>query len=260
MGNSQSQVANIVNNSSMSVVNDFVSQNIAQTSAINNNTQTFTLNIGVIDHCPLSLNQTIQASTVTVATVSDTQTKNLATTLDSKLQDALKQSTDMVNGVASLTGGNSSDVSTNISNTIKQSISNRISSTNINTVAASSVNMQTMTLNIAACQYSPIQANQGIISNVIAQNILTQISTDIANSTVISTAANSSDQTSTMKNQGLNDLVDSIFKGLTGIWGIVAAIVCCLCIGVLAFALSPAGQQATVIGAQAGANSLGKMP
>ena len=258
MGNSQSQVANIVNSSSMSVVNNFVSTNIATTSATNTNTQTFTLNIGIIDNCPLKLGQQITSQTVAIGQVSDTQAAQLATQLQSTLEAALKQSTDMVNGLAAATGGNSQDVTTNIKNTIDQSIKNNITSTNINQVAASSVNTQTMTLNIAACQNSPIQANQGIVSNVIAQNILTQISNDIASSSLIATASASASQDSGMHNQGLNDLVDSIFKGLTGIWGIIALVVCVICIGILAFALSPAGQNATTTAAKAGANYAAK--
>ena len=258
MGNSQSQVANIVNSSSMSVVNNFVSTNIATTSATNTNTQTFTLNIGIIDNCPLKLGQQITSQTVAIGQVSDTQTAQLATQLQSTLEAALKQSTDMVNGLAAATGGNSQDVTTNIKNTIDQSIKNNITSTNINQVAASSVNTQTMTLNIAACQNSPISATQGIVSNVIAQNILTKISTDIASSSLIATASASASQDSGMHNQGLNDLVDSIFKGLTGIWGIIALVVCVICIGILAFALSPAGQEATTTAAKAGANYAGK--
>ena len=254
MGNSQSQVANIVNSSSMSVVNNFVSTNIATTSATNTNTQTFTLNIGIIDNCPLKLGQQITSQTVAIGQVSDTQTAQLATQLQSTLEAALQQSTSMVNGLAAATGGNSQDVTTNIKNTIDQSIKNNITRTNINQVAASSVHTETMTLNIAACQNSPIQANQGIVSNVIAQNILTKISNDIASSSLIATASASASQDSGMHNQGLNDLVDSIFKGLTGIWGIIALVVCVICIGILAFALSPAGQEATTTAAKAGAN------
>lgn len=247
-----------MNQSSMSVVNNFVSTNIATTSATNTNTQTFTLNIGIIDNCPLKLGQTITSQTVAIGQVSDTQTAQLATQLQSTLEAALQQSTNMVNGLAAATGGNSQDVTTNITNTIEQSIKNNITSTNINQVAASSVNTQTMTLNIAACQNSPINAQQGIVSNVIAQNILTKISNDIASSSLIASAAASASQDSGMHNQGLNDLVDSIFKGLTGIWGIVALVVCVICIGILAFALSPAGQEATTTAAKAGANYAGK--
>lgn len=256
MGNSQSQVANIVNKSSMSVTNDFVSTTIVNTRASSTNMQTFTLNVGVLDHCPLSLGQKIEATTSAVATVTDTQLTTLQTSLSSTLAAALQQSTDMVNGVASMTGGNAQDVRTNIQQTIDSAIRNNINSTTINQVATDSVNMQTMTLNIAACQYSPIEANQGIVSNVIAQNILTKISTAIASSNVIAAAASNVSQDSGMHNQGLNDLVDSVFKGLTGIWGIIALVICVIVIGAVAFLLSPAGQKASETLADAGASKI----
>lgn len=254
MGNSQSQVANIVNKSSMSVVNNFTSTNIATTSATNTNTQTFTLNIGAISNCPLRLGQKITSQTTSIAEINDTQATQLQTELQSTLSAALQQSASMVNGLAAATGGNSQDMTTNIQNTIDQSIRNNITRTNINQVSSDSVNTQTMTLNIAACQNSPIDVSQGIISNVIAQNILTQITHDILSSSVIAAATAQVSQSATMHNKGLNDLVDSIFKGLTGIYGVIAAVICVICIGLLAFALSPAGQEATTTAAKAGAN------
>lgn len=256
MGNSQSQVAKIVNESSMSVTNNFVSTTIASTVASSTNMQTFTLNVGVIDHCPLAIGQTIQADVAAIAEVTDDQASELSTQLQTTLDAAVDQSTEMVNGLAAATGGNAQNTSTDIKNIIRQSITNNINRTTINQVAASSFNEQTMTLNIGACQYSPINATQGIVSNVIAQNILTKISRDIASSNLVASASASATQTTSMKNKGLDDLVKAIFDGLTGIWGIIAVVACVLIIGAVIFLLSPAGQEASVTLADAGAKKI----
>lgn len=265
MGNSQSTTTNIVTNASMSMVNEFVSTNIAKTSATSVNTQTFTLNIGVIDNCPLSLGQKIESKTVAISKLENNRSASLASSLQATLSSALKNSTEMVNGLAAATGGNEQDTNNNIQTTINQSIQNRITDTNINEVVASSVNTQTMTLNIAACQNSPIQANQGIVSNVIAQNILTQISNDIVNNSVIASATTDVTNSTSMKNQGLNDLVDSMGKAISSIIGsvtgpigaayIACAIVCCVCCAALLyFMMSPAGQEAASKASNVGAN------
>lgn len=256
MGNSQSTVTNIVNNSSLSVANDFVSTTIASTQASSTNMQTFTLNIGAMANCPLNLGQTINAQVAAIATVTDTQAQQLQTSLATSLDAAAQSNSEMVNGVMAATGGNEQETRTNITNTIEQSVRNSITATTINQVAATSVNMQTMTLNIGACQNSPIQANQGIVSNVIAQNILSKVSNAIVSSNLVSAASANASSTTGMQNQGLNHLIDSIFKGLTGIWGIVAVVVCVVVLAALAFLLSPAGQESSVKLANAGASKI----
>jgi hypothetical protein len=256
MGNSQSTVTNIVNSSSLSVVNDFVSTTIASTQASSTNMQTFTLNIGARANSPLSLGQTINAQVAAIADVTDTQSQQLQTNLASSLDAAAQSNSDMVNGVMAATGGNEQETRTNITNTINQSVRNSINTTTINQVAAMSVNMQTMTLNIGACQNSPIQANQGIVSNVIAQNILSKVSNAIVSSNLVSAASANAASTTGMENQGLNDLIDAIFAGLTGIWGIIALVVCVLICGALIFLMSPAGQESSVKLANAGASKI----
>jgi len=256
MGSSQSTVTNIVNQSSLSVVNDFVSTTIASTQASSTNMQTFTLNIGAMTNCPLNLGQKIDAQVSAIAKVSDTQAQQLQTSLATSLDAAAQSNSEMVNGVMAATGGNEQETRTNITNTINQSVRNSITATTINQVAATSVNMQTMTLNIGACQNSPIQANQGIVSNVIAQNILSKVSNAIVTSNLVSSASANASTTTGMHNQGLNDLIDSIFKGLTGIWGIIALVVCVLICGALIFLLSPAGQESTVKLSNAGASKI----
>jgi len=254
----------------MTLTNNYVSKNIAKTDANNINTQTFTLNIGAISNCPLSFGQKIDAQTVTISSVDDQSTTQFSSDLTTALTTAATQNASMMNGLASITGGNSSDTTTNVSNTIKQTITNTIDKTNINTIAANSVNTQTMTLNILACQNSPIQANQGITSNVIAQNILSTITDNLMKSSLVASAVSNASQTSTMTNTGLDGLVASIGSAISNIVGaftgpyqniaIGACVLCALCcVALLYFMLSPAGQQATTTASQAGANYVGKM-
>ena len=269
MGNSQSQVANIVNSSCMSVTNDFVSTNIATTQASSVNKLTFTLNIGVADGCPVKVGQKIESTVSALSTLSKNASRTLASSLQSQLSAALTQSTEMVNGLAAATGGNTQDTTMSITNTIEQSITNRINDTNINQVAVDSYNSIDGVLNIAVCRNSPIEVNQGIVSNIIAQNILTQITADILNNSAIATASATGSQTTSMKNQGLNDLVDSIGKAvssivgaftgpLAAVWIACALVLCLCCAGLVYFLMSPAGQNATKTAANAGAKYAAK--
>jgi type IV secretory pathway VirB2 component (pilin) len=63
-------------------------------------------------------------------------------------------------------------------------------------------------------------------------------------------------QKSKAKSEGLAGLLKAIFDGLTGIWGIIAAVACVLICGALIFLLSPAGQESSVKLANAGASKI----
>ena len=265
MGNAQSTTTNIVNSVGMSVVNDFVTTNIATTQGSSTNINTFTVNIGVMESCPLTIGQDIRSSVTVLQQVTDNQTNALATNLSTALNNAVDSNSQMVNGLAAMTGGNNQSTSTNIKNTISESISNNINSTSINQVAAASFNKNALTLNIGVCQNSPIQANQGIVSNVIAQNILTKITNDIVNNSLIATASSNASSSTGMHNQGLNDLVDSIGKAISSIIGsftgpyaavVIACVImlCLCCAGLVYFMMSPAGQQVATTAANTGAN------
>jgi hypothetical protein len=95
--------------------------------------------------------------------------------------------------------------------------------------------------------------DQKLKQTVVAKGISDAITKALFSDSVVNSAVQAATQTATQQTQGVNDLVDSIFKGLTGIYGIIALICCCVCIAVLIFLLSPAGQQATTTAANAGA-------
>jgi hypothetical protein len=265
MGNAQSTVTDIVNKTAMNVTNNFITTNIATTQADSINTQTFTLNIGVAKNCPIHAGQTINSSVTSVSTLTNNKSADLATSLTAVLNAAVDSSSGMINGLAAMTGGNSQTTSTSIKNTIQVAVTNTINDTNINDVVARSVNTQTMTLNMAACEDSPIEANQGIVSNVIAQNILTQITSAIIRNSLIAQASSNVKTDTSMHNSGLNELVDSIGKALSSIIGaftgpaaacwIAGVVLCCVCcLGLVYFLMSPAGQNAASSAANAGKN------
>jgi hypothetical protein len=265
MGNAQSQTTTIVNDVCMSVTSEFVSTNIVSASASSVNAQTLTLNIGIADGCPIDVNQSIKSSVTVKASIDTTATRQLAATLESKLDTALEQSTAMVNDIASTTGGNTQDTNANIRNTIKQSIETRVTNTNIMQIVADSFNTNTGVMNLAVCRNSPIKWSQSIVSDVIAQNILTQITQDIVDSTVIQAAVTAASQDTSMENKGLSSMIDSFFTGVAGVFGVGAdvaktyiiacvALLCLCCAGLVAFALSPAGQEASAKAVNAGIN------
>jgi hypothetical protein len=232
MGNSQSVVTDVVNNATMTLTNDFVSKNVLNTSVNSTNVQDLTINIGIADGCPISTVQKISSSVSVKSAIDSTQTKQFASSMQSSLETALDQSSKMVNGLGAMTGGNSQSVSASIRNTINQSVSNRVTSENIMNTAVNSLNIQSGKLNMAVCRNSPISMTQGIESNVVAQNLLTQITDDILNNEYVANTKTTVKQSTDMQNTGFEALFQGLMYSL-------ASLFCTLCI--LAIVAAAAG-------------------
>ena len=224
MGNKQSMVTDIVNNFCMTVTNDYVSKNVLNMSTDVTNAQELVINIGIADGCPISTSQSIKSSVSVKQEIAKDTSRELQTKLQANLENALNQNSKMINGLAGASG-NSQDVRASIRNTINQSIQNRVTDENIMNIATTSVNLQSGKLNLAVCRNSPIEMKQGIESNVVAQNLLSQITEDILKNEAIATAKNTVTQTAFMENKGLESIAGAC-AGSSAIIGVVLLLGC----------------------------------
>lgn len=240
MGNKQSMVTDIVNNASMTLTNDYVTKNVLNTDVSSTNIQDLTINIGIADGCPISTVQKISSKVSVKTEINQDQTKEFQAKLKGSLESALEQSSKMVNGLGAMTGGNTQDIKASIRNTINQSIINRVTTENIMNTAVNAINIQSGKLNMAVCRNSPISMEQGIESNVVAQNILTQITEDILKNEMIAESKATSKQTATMENIGFEAIANASVYCFAAL-----AVVCCVAIlAFLALGMSDAGQSA----------------
>ena len=229
MGNKQSMVTDIVNNFTMTTTSDYVTKNVLNMSTDVTNAQDLVINIGIADGCPVSASQKIKSSVTVKQEISQTATKDLATKIEANLENALSQNSKMINGLAG-SGGNAQDVRASIRNTINQSIQTRVTVENIQNIATSSVNLQSGKINIAVCRNSPIRMDQNIESDVVAQNLMTQITEDILRNDIIAKAKNTVTQTAFMENKGL----ESIAGACAASSGIIGAILLLGCVAMMA--------------------------
>jgi hypothetical protein len=254
----------------MSLTQNYVNNNLISSTQNSTNIQTITLNITNADGCPITTNQSITNTQQLKAELSANSNVAFTNSLQQSLDSTVTQNASMINGFAAATGGNETNVTNDVRNIINETVSQTLTNNNIMQIAQNSYNAQTATLTMAFCKNSPIQMNQTIVSNVISQNILNSVSEALLANSTISALISHADQTASMKNQGLNDLVDSMGKALSSIIGAytgpmagvaigITVLLCVCCLALLYFMMSPAGQQATVIGAKAGASAVGKM-
>ena len=224
MGNKQSMVTDIVNNFCMTTTTDYVSKNVLNMSTDVTNAQDLVINIGIADGCPISTSQKIKSSVTVKQSIDQNATKDLGQKLNANLENALSQNSKMINGLAGA-GGNEQDVRASIRNTINQSIQTRVTNENIQNIATSSVNLQSGKLNLAVCRNSPIRMEQGIESDVVAQNLLSQITDDILKNEMIASAKNTVTQTAFMENKGLESIAGAC-AGSSAIIGVVLLLGC----------------------------------
>lgn len=229
MGNQQSIVTDIVNNVTMSTTTDFVNKNVMNQSTDSTNIQDMTINIGIADGCPIDASQKIKSKVQVNQSLDQQAVKNLQTQLKGELENALSQNSKMINGLAAMTGGNEQDVSASIRNTINQSIATRVTSENIMNQAVSSINIQRQRLNLAVCRNSPIKMSQDIASEIIAQNLMTQMTDDILKNEILAKAKTTVTQSTTMENKGF----ESIAAACAAVSGVVALLLLLGCIALL---------------------------
>jgi hypothetical protein len=233
----------VINQTTINITKNFVTNNIVQTAVNSQNQQYLSMEFGYAERCPVKANQTIK-SNIQIVNLSDQRvTETLETSLEQTLDNTISQSAEVISGFASMTGGNATDTTNYVRNTINKTINQATTINNINQVAASSYNSNTGKLKYVFCKDTPIEWNQEIVSEIIARNILQSIQDSLMEDSTISSLMNYADQTASTQNKGLDDVI----KAATGpsiASAIAAAIICIIfLIGIVVLGMSPAGQE-----------------
>ena len=270
MGNTTSTTNLVTNETNMSLTQSYVTNNLISSTQNSTNIQTIKLYFTNAEGCPVTTNQSIQNTQSLKAELSDKSNVAFTNSLQQSLDSTVTANASMVNGFASATGGNETDVTNVVRNIINETVAQTLTNNNIMEIAQNSYNSQLAELTMEFCRNSPIQMNQTIVSNIISHNILSSVTQALLANSTISALISHADQSASQKNQGLNDLVDSMGKALSSVIGaftgplgyayIGGCILCCVCcLALLYFMMSPAGQKSATTMTNAGAGAIGKM-
>lgn len=269
MGGNQSK-------SSVQQVNDFfnkqtntfmssVSQNVSATAGAR---QSVNLADTSFTGCRVNVSQGAQTTVSASGTLTSQNVQDLKTKLQNDAKTAIDNAAAQKSGFLAPSVANSASATTNLKNNVTNIIENTMSSSTVQNIVANAQNNQKINAGkmVATCdpkyrlpgEYD-FNFDQNILQSVTAKGIADAITNALSDTIATATTDTAVKQTAKQETQGVNDLVDSVFKGLTGIWGIIAAILCIICCGALIFLLSPAGQNATRTAANAGAARFGKV-
>ena len=238
-----------------SAVNNFVSSKSNKVTASGINLNDMELVIGrTSGHCNIDATQKITSTQTTTGELSPTDMKDLRSKIKEATDASIDQQAKAKSGFFQTAPASSENIS-NYKNTVENKINNTVTDTQIQDISNSVFNKNTKKVTLGECtDDSKLDFSQDIVSQLVTQGIMKGVSTAVAGAEADVSQKLGIKSSSESKGSGLEDVIASIFAGLTSIYGIIGIIVVCICLAFLAFALSPAGQDATKTAAKAGAN------
>lgn len=281
-GNSSKSSTTQVNEFFNKTTNSFVSENSqkVQASALNTNTLLFPR--AQFKGCRVSIRQSIDSETVATGQMNSQNIQDLTAKLKADANTAIDTAAAQKNGFLTPAIGNSTSATTNVKNQVTNIIENTMSSKNVQDIFAHAQNKNFADYSDMYYECDPqykspgkcgpddttgcdFVVDQNIKAKVVAKGVADALTKALSNVITENTTTSNIVTSSTLTNQGANDLLDSWFGGIAKLvgasTGVVAIIACVLCVAIAAalyFLLSPAGQKATTTLADAGAAKLSR--
>lgn len=240
-----------------------VSQNVSATAGAR---QSVSLAGSNLKNCRVNVSQGASTTVTAAGTLKSENVQDLKTKLQNDAKTAIDNAASQKSGFLAPSVANSASATTDLKNKVTNIIENTMSSSTVQNIVANAQNNQSINSAGLVGECDPkyrlpgeydYNFDQNILQSVTAKGIADAITNALSDTITQNTTDTAVKQTAKQETQGVNDLVDSVFKGLTGIWGIIACILCVICCAVLAFMLSPAGQNMTKTAANAGAARYG---
>lgn len=265
---------NIETSFDMEAVNNIVfeqmTENVAKASTTMSNIQNLEVALANVIGCDFKFGQKISSEVVSTAeldAVTSTEVNNdIASTLNAQAQAMLDSSTQMGSELGALLGADSNqNVTQEVRQRVRTEIENSVKTVNIAEVAAETVNIQggVLTINGYDCtEGGQLDFTQDISAVAASKAVTKAITTALASNEIVNALAADTSASVTKKAGGFAEVFDSIFGGVSDVVGtasgpamagMVASVicVCVIVLALLAFLLSPAGQNAARTGASA---------
>ena len=272
-GNSSKSAVQQTNEFFNKTANSYMSSNEQHVQASQLNSQNMDFSGAEFIKCKAAFIQAINSTVVATGQMTTQNINELTAKLKNDAQTAIDNAASQKSGFLAPSVANSASATTDLKTKVTNIIENTMKSETVQKIFANANNVQNLAAPKLKYECDPAYrtpgacssrdqtgcdfvADQNIVANVTAKGVADALTKALTDTITENTTSTSVKQSAKQETQGLNDLVDSIFKGLTGIWGIIGCVVCVLILGALAFLLSPAGQEASVKLANAGASKI----
>ena len=199
--------------------------------------------------CTLDSNQTIQSSQISIAKVtqnlSDTLKEDIQKDLEQKADSVLEKKTDVVGTLGSIFGGGTDqEVISNVKTSIRDVTEKTFDATTLQDQQQKVKNENKKKLKIKNCR-GPIDLKQEIMNSQFSESISDQLLSNMKDSKLdflVETEASGDVSQEDTTVSSVTDMISSIFEGYVMVMGSSVCMMCLCCAAVLAFMLSPAGQ------------------
>lgn len=213
-------------NSLVSSTSNFITKNSSSASSSVLAFQSASVDIGgdMKPGCSIDISQTIDITSQTGVNLDKSSVADLRSHITNDLTNAANQN---AQATSSTFGG---DASTATNTSVTQNIQNIVNQTLTDETYASMTSevlgQQDGLVKIKGSCYGPIRIDQNFCANVLATNIVTQISEQLGGLDSETRTSTTVDQTSTAKTKGPFESFASMFES----FGVVGAIICLLCV------------------------------
>ena len=223
-------------------VSNLLSQKAASAGASAVNINDMTVYIQKMGNgCDIDASQHINSKVKALSSIDSVSTVDLQNTIKSSANSQIDQAAQSKSGFFATAPSDSKtvqDYKNKVSNIIETNITDQQKSD----AFASVFNKNKNQINIGECggngvTSTKLNASQNIVSDLVAQAIVKSISSQLQSLDTTSSTTTQTSQSSTSKSGGLEDVIASIFDGLTGLYIpiIIGCLLCCLCCVALIF-------------------------
>ncbi len=199
--------------------------------------------------CPLNIDQSIKSSQIEIAEV----TSDLASQLSEQISKTLKQAaegtldkeTDVMGSMSEVMGGGTNQEVINKVNTkIEDITKNTFKMENLQKTQQDVKNANKGAIKIGVCD-GPIDIKQNLLNTQMAKSLTENLSKNIKDAkldTVLDSSAAGSVKQKDVTVSSITDMLGNMAMGYSAVISSVVCAAMCLCVGLLIFMMSPAGQ------------------
>ena len=251
-GSSSSTSFSSTFNQLTSSTSNYITKNSTQTSASASAFQVASIYVDdMLPGCSINQTQTVNLSVQAGTNLSKTSTQDLRNFISHNLSTTANQYS---NSKSSTMGGSSSSATdTSLIQNIQDIVNTTVSDESYSSMSVDATGSQDGTIKVGKCR-GPIRQDQFFTANVLATNIMNQITTQLGGLTSNTTSDTSVTQASSSTTTGPFESFANAFSsfwnsiGAAGAAGAAICIICmlvcmCVCLGGLALVFMPHGDQ-----------------
>ena len=215
---------------------------------------------GSVIGCDIKTNQKIDAKQQSTVEAATSEIIDMKKEIQNQMQQAASANMEMLTELGSLSdiiGKSDQNIEQHINTVVENVVETNITTENITELMADQVNINNQELIIGGnydCRggRGTIDLTQDITAQLSAAAVTSMITEKMLQDKIVNDLAAKAESTQSTKNTGFASIIDSYFGGIAKVFGasasiigIIACLLVVMCLALLAFALSPAGQKAT---------------